>query len=55
MATRPGRIVETIPITLPRPRLRTSALSPEFIVIKERCLELLNVNRPASEPMHQAA
>ena len=55
MTTRPGRVVETIPITLPRPRLRTSALSPEFIVIKERCLELLNVNRLASEPMHQAA
>ncbi len=55
MATRPGRIVETIQITLPRPRLRTSALSPEFIAIKERCLELLNVNRMASESMHQAA
>jgi ABC-type nitrate/sulfonate/bicarbonate transport system ATPase subunit len=55
MATRPGRVVETIPITLPRPRLRNSALSPEFIAIKERCLELLNVNRTASEPIDRAA
>jgi ABC-type nitrate/sulfonate/bicarbonate transport system ATPase subunit len=55
MATRPGRVVETIQITLPRPRLRNSALSPEFIAIKERCLELLNVNRAASEPIDRAA
>jgi ABC-type nitrate/sulfonate/bicarbonate transport system ATPase subunit len=55
MATRPGRVVETIPITLPRPRLRNSALSPEFIAIKERCFELLNVNRAASEPINRAA
>src|SRR5436309_6108850 len=41
MGTRPGRILESIPITLPRPRLRTSALTPEFIAIKERCMTLL--------------
>src|SRR3954468_3093230 len=41
MGTRPGRILETIPITLLRPRHRTSALTPEFIAIKERCLNLL--------------
>jgi ABC-type nitrate/sulfonate/bicarbonate transport system ATPase subunit len=55
MATRPGRIIETIPVNLARPRLRTSALTPDFIVIKERCLELLNVSRPASEPLNAAA
>ena len=44
MGTRPGRIIETIPVTLPRPRLRTSALTPEFLAIKERCLELLTAN-----------
>ena len=38
MGTRPGRILESIPITLPRPRARTSALTPEFIAIKERCM-----------------
>jgi ABC-type nitrate/sulfonate/bicarbonate transport system ATPase subunit len=42
MATRPGRIVETIQVALDRPRLRNSALSGEFIAIKERCLALLS-------------
>ena len=42
MGTRPGRIIETIPITLARPRVRTSALTPEFLAIKERCLDLLH-------------
>jgi ABC-type nitrate/sulfonate/bicarbonate transport system ATPase subunit len=51
MGTRPGRIIETITIALPRPRVRTSALGPAFLAIKERCLELLNVNQPASEPV----
>ncbi len=55
MGTRPGRIIETIPVTLPRPRVRTSALTPEFLTIKERCLGLLHVNHTASEPMNEAA
>ena len=55
MGTRPGRIIETIPVPLPRPRIRTSALTPEFLTIKERCLELLHVNRTASESMNEAA
>src|SRR5436189_2640036 len=55
MGTRPGRIIETIPVTLARPRVRTSALTPEFLAIKERCLELLHVNHSASEPMNEAA
>jgi len=55
MATRPGRIIETIPVSLPRPRLRTAALGPEFLAIKERCLKLLNVNPAAAEAMNQAA
>src|SRR5437660_5111707 len=44
MAARPGRIGDTIAVHLPRPRLRTSALAPEFLTIKERCLDLLDVN-----------
>jgi NitT/TauT family transport system ATP-binding protein len=51
MGTRPGRVIETISITLPRPRLRTSALTPEFLAIKERCLDLLNVNQTSSDPI----
>src|SRR6266536_1686249 len=53
MGTRPGRIIETIPVALPRPRIRTSALTPDFIAIKERCLELLIVSVAA--PLPEAA
>jgi ABC-type nitrate/sulfonate/bicarbonate transport system ATPase subunit len=42
MATRPGRIVETIPVPIPRPRQRAITLEREFISIKERCMQLLN-------------
>jgi ABC-type nitrate/sulfonate/bicarbonate transport system ATPase subunit len=55
MGTRPGRIIATIPVELPRPRIRTSALGPDFLAIKERCLELLHVNAAGSEPISQAA
>ena len=43
------------PVALARPRVRTSVLTPEFLAIKERCLELLNVSFTAAEPMHAAA
>jgi ABC-type nitrate/sulfonate/bicarbonate transport system ATPase subunit len=55
MATRPGRIVATIPVDLPRPRLRTSALMPEFIAIKERCLNLLHADASAQQRVGKAA
>jgi ABC-type nitrate/sulfonate/bicarbonate transport system ATPase subunit len=42
MGTRPGCIIDTVPVDLPRPRLRTTALTPEFVAIKERCLTLLS-------------
>jgi ABC-type nitrate/sulfonate/bicarbonate transport system ATPase subunit len=41
MGTRPGRILETIAVPLGRPRLRSVALAPDFIAVKQRCLELL--------------
>jgi len=49
MGTRPGRILESIPIPLPRPRARSITLSPEFVAIKERCLNLLTVAAPKLE------
>src|SRR6187402_3533148 len=49
MGTRPGRVIANIPITLPRPRVRTSALTADFIAIKERCLKLLTIAQPALE------
>jgi ABC-type nitrate/sulfonate/bicarbonate transport system ATPase subunit len=41
MGTRPGRIIETIPVPLPRPRVRACTTTPDFMAMKERCLELL--------------
>jgi ABC-type nitrate/sulfonate/bicarbonate transport system ATPase subunit len=49
MGTRPGRILERIPIPLPRPRARSVTLSPEFVAIKERCLKLLTDAAPGLE------
>jgi ABC-type nitrate/sulfonate/bicarbonate transport system ATPase subunit len=49
MGTRPGRILETIPISIPRSRARTTALTPEFIAVKERCLNLLTAAAPTME------
>jgi ABC-type nitrate/sulfonate/bicarbonate transport system ATPase subunit len=42
MATRPGRLIETIPVPIERPRQRTVTLSREFLAIKERCMNLLS-------------
>jgi ABC-type nitrate/sulfonate/bicarbonate transport system ATPase subunit len=49
MATRPGRVLETIHVDLPRPRGRNVVLSPEFIAIKECCMTLLSSVAPAQE------
>jgi len=48
MATRPGRVVETIAVPISRPRRRHATLNPDFIAIKERCLELLAIDHNAS-------
>src|SRR6201996_3692963 len=40
MATRPGRIVESITVPIPRPRARDATLTPEFVAIKQNCLKL---------------
>jgi ABC-type nitrate/sulfonate/bicarbonate transport system ATPase subunit len=47
MGTRPGRIVATIPVALARPRLRACTTAPDFIAVKERCLDLLH-HQPSS-------
>ncbi len=49
MGTRPGRILERIPIPLARPRERSITLTPEFVAIKERCLKLLTAAAPKLE------
>jgi ABC-type nitrate/sulfonate/bicarbonate transport system ATPase subunit len=52
MAARPGRIIETISVAIARPRQRASLLAPEFLAIKERCLQLL---APAAAALGEAA
>jgi ABC-type nitrate/sulfonate/bicarbonate transport system ATPase subunit len=49
MAARPGRIVESIAVPLPRPRHRAVAATREFIAVKERCLDLLRSHAVAVE------
>ena len=55
MSTRPGRIVETIAVSIERPRARSNVLAPEFLAIKGRCLELLTPSGSSSAPLGQAA
>ncbi len=47
MGTRPGRVVETLGVDLPRPRLRSCTTTPAFMELKERCLELLRLDQAA--------
>jgi hypothetical protein len=42
MGARPGRIIATIAVALPRPRLRARTATPDFMALKERCLDLLD-------------
>jgi ABC-type nitrate/sulfonate/bicarbonate transport system ATPase subunit len=53
MATRPGRLIETIAVPIERPRQRTVTLSREFIAIKERCMNLLTMAHKSA--LEQAA
>jgi NitT/TauT family transport system ATP-binding protein len=41
MSASPGRIIADFPIDLPRPRTVESTLSPRFIELKRRCLNLI--------------
>src|SRR5262249_62030870 len=49
MGTRPGRILERIPIPLPRPRERSITLSPQSVAINYRCMALLAATAPKLE------
>ena len=41
MSASPGRIIADIPVKLPRPRDQSLLTSPEFMVLKRQCLELI--------------
>ena len=43
MASRPGRIMETLPVDLPRPRDRAIVSTPRFVAMKKYCLDLLHL------------
>jgi len=46
MGARPGRIIATIAVALPRPRLRAGTATPDFMALKEHCLDLLHSQAP---------
>jgi NitT/TauT family transport system ATP-binding protein len=52
MSRRPGRIQETIPIDLPRPRSLDDLARPEFGELKRRILELIFMDSPPALPDH---
>ena len=41
MGAHPGRIIEELTVSLPRPRTPEAAFDPEFIRLKRHCLELI--------------
>src|ERR1700722_4959635 len=49
MGTRPGRLIETLAVDLPRPRLRACTATPAFMAMKERCLDLLRADLSAPD------
>jgi ABC-type nitrate/sulfonate/bicarbonate transport system ATPase subunit len=50
MGTRPGRVIASIDVGIPRPRDRSVVTSPDFIALKTRCLDLLHVPLEAEAP-----
>jgi ABC-type nitrate/sulfonate/bicarbonate transport system ATPase subunit len=42
MGTRPGRVIERLTVTLPRPRPRSIVNNADFISMKQTCMDLLN-------------
>jgi ABC-type nitrate/sulfonate/bicarbonate transport system ATPase subunit len=47
MASRPGRIIDSLAVDLPRPRARSIVTTPMFVRIKELCLALLGTHSVA--------
>jgi ABC-type nitrate/sulfonate/bicarbonate transport system ATPase subunit len=48
LSPRPGRIADRFEVPLPRPRDRSVVTSPEFVSIKQRCLDLLFATQDVS-------
>jgi len=54
MASRPGRVIEKMPIDLPRPRDRAIVSTPRFVAMKKYCLDLLHMSETGM-PSEEAA
>jgi ABC-type nitrate/sulfonate/bicarbonate transport system ATPase subunit len=54
MASRPGRVIEKMPVDLPRPRDRAIVSTPRFVAMKKYCLDLLHMTE-AGAPSEEAA
>jgi ABC-type nitrate/sulfonate/bicarbonate transport system ATPase subunit len=50
MASRPGRIIETLPVDLPRPRDRNIVSTPRFVAMKKYCIDLLHMTEAQNAP-----
>ena len=55
MASRPGRVIEKLPIDIPRPRDRSIVSSPRFVAMKKYCLDLLHLAAPEDQSANIAA
>lgn len=55
MASRPGRVVDKMPVDLPRPRERALVSSPRFVAMKKYCLDLLHSTASQAQPESAAA
>ncbi len=49
MATRPGRIIETIDVPLSRPRPASISTTSGFTALKQHCIELLHQDQPLED------
>jgi len=54
MASRPGRIIDSLDITLARPRPRDIVTDPAFVIIKQYCLSLLSSRETPETPAEAA-
>lgn len=55
LSPRPGRVRDSFPVGLPRPRARDIVTTPEFGRLKHRCLELLFEGRTSEDEEAETA
>lgn len=55
MASRPGRVIEHMPVDIPRPRDRSIVSTPRFVAMKKYCLDLLHMSSSPDDSAGLAA